>query len=60
MQAENTDQIYKNDLDKACFEHDMAYGKYKDLAKRTESDKFLRIKAFKIASYPNQDQRGLT
>ena len=60
MQAENTDQIYKNDLDKACFEHDMAYGKYKDLAKRTESDKFLRIKAFKIASNPNQDQRGLT
>ena len=60
MQAENTDQIYKNDLDKACFEHDMTYGKYKDLAKRTESDKFLRIKAFKIASNPNQDQRGLT
>ena len=60
MQAENTDQIYKNDLDKACFEHDMAYGKYKDLAKRTESDKYLRIKAFKIASNPNQDQRGLT
>ena len=60
MKAENTDQIYKNDLDKACFEHDMANGKYKDLAKRTESDKFLRIKAFKIASNPNQDQRGLT
>ena len=23
--------IYRNDLDKACFQHDMAYGKYKDL-----------------------------
>ena len=35
-QAENTNYIYKNDLDKACFQHNMAYDKYKDLAKRTE------------------------
>ena len=33
MQAGKTDYIYKNDLDKACFEHDMAYGKYKNLSK---------------------------
>ena len=33
---QETDYIYKNDLGKACFQHDMAYGKYKDLAKRTE------------------------
>ena len=52
MQTGNTDFIYKNELDKACFQHDMAYGKSKDLAKRTQSDKVLRDKAFKIASDP--------
>ena len=35
MQTGNTDFIYKNELDKACFQYDMAYGKSKDLAKRT-------------------------
>ena len=44
--------IYKNDLDKACFQHDMAYSKFKDLEKRTQSDIFLKNKAFKIASNP--------
>ena len=43
---ENTDFIYKNDLDKACFQHNMAYGKSKDLATRTQSDKGLKDKAF--------------
>ena len=42
--------IYKNDLDKACFQHDMACCKYKDLTKRTESDTVLRDKVFKIAT----------
>ena len=42
--------IYKNELDKACFQHDMAYGYFKDLTKRTATDKVLRDKAFKIAS----------
>ena len=61
MQTGNTDFIYKNELDKACFQHDMAYGKSKDLAKRTQSDKVLRDKTFKIASDPKYDgyQRGL-
>ena len=61
MQTGNTDFIYKNELDKACFQHDMAYGKSKDLIKRTQSDKVLREKAFKIASDPKYDryQRGL-
>ena len=61
MQTGNTDFIYKNELDKACFQHDMAYGKTKDLVKRTQSDKFLKDKAFKIASNPKYDgyQRGL-
>ena len=39
MQAGNTYFIYKNELDKACFQHDMTYGKLKNLAKRTQSDK---------------------
>ena len=61
MQTGNTDFIYKNQLDKACFQHDMAYGKSKDLVKRTQSDKVLKDKAFKIANNPNYDgyQRGL-
>ena len=44
-----------------CFQHDLAYGKWKDLAKRTQSDKVLRDKPFKIASDPKYDgyQRGL-
>ena len=42
--------IYKNELDKACFQHDMAYGDFKDLPKITAADKVLRNKAFKIAS----------
>ena len=59
MQTGNKDFIYKNELNRACF--DMAYGKSKDLAKRTQSDKVLRDKAFKIASDPKYDghQRGL-
>ena len=61
MQAGKTDFIYRNELDEACFQHDMVYGKTKDLAKRTQSDKVLRDKAFKIASDPKYDgyQRGL-
>ena len=61
MQTGNTNFIYKNELDKACFQHDMAYGKTKDLVKRTQSDKVLKDKAFKIASDPKYDgyQRGL-
>ena len=46
----NADFIYKNELDKACFQDDLAYGKSKDLVKRTQSDKVLRDKAFAIAS----------
>ena len=61
MQTGNTDFIYRNELDKACFQHDMAYGKSKDLTKRTQSDQVLGDKAFKIASDPkyNGYQRGL-
>ena len=45
----------QSDLDVGCFQHDMTYGSYKDSAKRTESDKALRDKAFKIASNPRCD-----
>ena len=46
----NTDFIYKNDLDKACIQHDIAYGKSKDFSKGTQLDKVLRDKAFEITS----------
>ena len=57
----NTNYIYRNDLDKACFQHHMAYGRYKDLTKRTQSGKVLRDKAFEVTSNPKYDgyQRGL-
>ena len=48
----DTDYIYKNELDKARFQHDMAYGDFKDLKRRTISDKVLRCKAFNIAKNP--------
>ena len=53
--------IYKNELDKACFQHDMAYGGFKDLTKRAAADKVLKDKAFNIAKDPKYDgcQRGL-
>ena len=61
IQTGKTDFIYKNELNKACFQYDMAYGKSKDLVKRTQSDKVLKDKAFKIGSNPKYDgcQRGL-
>ena len=40
MQTGNTDFIYRNELDKACFQHDMAYGKSKDLVKKHNQIKF--------------------
>ena len=60
-ETEDTIYIYKNELDKACFQHDMAYGDFKDLKTRTASDKVLRDKAFNIAKNSKYDgyQRGL-
>ena len=53
--------IYQKELDKVCFQHDMAYGDFKDLNRRTASDKLLHDKAFIIAKYPKYDgyQHGL-
>ena len=52
--------IYQNKLDKACFQHDMSYGDFKDLTRRTASDKILRDKVFDVANNPKYDgyQRG--
>ena len=51
----DTSYIYENELDKACFQHDMAYGEFKYLKRRTYSDKVLRDKAFNIAKSPKYD-----
>ena len=57
----DTNYIYQNELDKACFAHDGAYSDSKDLTKRTVADKILENKAFNIAKDPKYDgyQRGL-
>ena len=51
----DTSYIYKNELDKAWFQHDMTYGDFKDLKRRTFSDKVLRDKAFNIAKNSKYD-----
>ena len=38
----DTNYIYKNELDKACFQHYMVYGDFKDLTRRTASDKVFK------------------
>ena len=60
-ETRDSQYIYQNDLDKACFQHDMVYGDLKDLSRRTASDKILRDKAFDIAKNRKYDeyQRGL-
>ena len=50
-----TNYIYKNELEKECFQHDIAYGDFKDLARRTTSDKVLKGKAFNIAKNPKYE-----
>ena len=59
METGDTKYIYRNELDKACFQHDMAYGDFKDLKRRTQSDKVL--KGIEVASNPkyNGYRRGL-
>ena len=60
-ETRDTNYIYKNELDKACFTHDAVYSDSKDLIKRTVADKILKNKAFDIAKDPKYDgyQRGL-
>ena len=60
-QTRDTQYIYRNELDKTCFQHDAAYADNKDLLNRTRADKSLRYKAYGIANNPQYDgfQRGL-
>ena len=58
---ETGDISYINELDRTCFQHDVVYGDFKELKRRTFSDRFLRDKAFNIAKNPKYDgyQRGI-
>ena len=60
-QTGDTRYLYRNELDKACFQHDAAYADRKDLLNGTQADKILKNKAYTIASNPKYDgyQRGL-
>ena len=60
-QTGDTRYIYRNELDKACFQHDSVYADNKDLLNRTKADKVFKDKAYNIASNPENDgyQKGL-
>ena len=51
--------IYQNNLDKVCFQHNMAFGDFKELNRRTASDKILHDKAFNIAKNPKYDRHQI-
>ena len=50
--------IYQNELDRACFQYEMAYGDFKDLNRGTATDKVLHDKVFNIAKYLKYDVYG--
>ena len=51
----DTNYTYKNELDKACFQHGLVYEDFEDLNRRTFADKLLRDKAFNIAKDSKYD-----
>ena len=55
MQTGDTNYIYRNELNKPCFQQNMFYGKYEDLERRIQSDKVLKSKAFAIGNNPKYD-----
>ena len=57
---QKTKYVYRKELDKACFQNDMVYNAYEDLAGRTAIDQVLLDKAFESASNPKcgGNQRG--
>ena len=61
-EARDSRYIYQNELDKPCFQHNMTYGDFNDLNRRTFSDNLLLDKTFNNANDPKYDeyQRGLT
>ena len=60
-QTGDTRYVYRNEINKVCFQHHSAYADNKDLVNRTKADKVLKDKAYNIASNPKYDgyQRGL-
>ena len=56
IKTKDSGYIYQNELDKACFQYDMSYGDFRDLTRRTTSNKILRDKAFDIARNPKYDR----
>lgn len=48
--------IYPNELDKSCFQHEMAYTYFQYLATRTAFDNVLLDKALEIVSNPKYDE----
>ena len=61
-ETEDLRYIQENLLDKACFQHDMAYGNFENLPRRADADKVLCYEAFYIAKNPKYDgyQKVLT
>ena len=55
-EARDSRYVDQNELDKACFKHDMAYGELKYSTRRTAFDKILPDKAFNIAKNPKNDE----
>ena len=53
--SEDKKYFYGNELEKNCFQHNVAYGDFKDLERKTASDKFLRDKAYNISKNPKYD-----
>ena len=47
-EAGDSRYIYQNELDKSCFQHELTYGDFKDLPRKTASKKVLHDKAFNI------------
>ena len=54
-ETEDSRYIYRNELDKTYFQHDMVYGDFKDLSRRIASDKLLRDEKFNIVKNPIYD-----
>ena len=61
IETSHSRYIYQNELHKACFQHGLAYGDFKDLPRRTPADKVLDKKAFNMANNSKYDvyQRGI-
>ena len=51
-EARDSRYIYQNELHKPCFQHNMTYGDFNDLNRRTFSDKLLLDKTFNITNDP--------